>query len=84
MCKAINRYSSKYSIPTCDDRIVSDIVRPISVMLLLTCHSMLPDREEVYRGGVYKVIRANYHTQQSSPSRTGDILTQTITLKLTI
>ena len=57
MCIAINRYSSKYSIPTCDDRIVSDIVRSISALLLLTCHSMLPDREEVYCGDVYKVIR---------------------------
>ena len=84
MCSAITLYSSKYSIPTCDDRIVSDIVKSISVLLLLTCHNMLLDREEVNHGGVYKVIRANYHTQQSSPSRTGDILTQTITLKLTI
>ena len=57
MCIAINRYSSKYSIPTCDDRIVSDIVRSFSAVLLLTCHSMLPDREEVYCGDVYKVIR---------------------------
>ena len=57
MCIAINRYSSKYSIFTCDDRIVSDIVRSISALLLLTCHNMLPDREEVYCGDVFKVIR---------------------------